>query len=796
MNNIQNLLVEIAKDNPDNYLARIIAFYFSKIDGLKDKKAVFDFLIYELDSFSQIGLDELKEKEVDDNIDKYRDKDFRIKSFAISSLRGIPEPDKDGIPFGINFDDDDEVNNAIILANNGVGKSSIFGGLEMVYAQEIGERRLRRSDSDQETNETYREYIERFNSNFDPVCDVTTVDGKFDIENPIFQKELLSSLNPASHFISEYDIIKNGKINFKGDSSDDNSFHTTIARSLGFSDLIDFQSKVEDWNNYRRNSESKDLKETEKSQIENEKTIEQIRKRIIELNIKLKEIDESKASTKKQTSNEDIEKRKSLSDNLEFFRSIKINQEKAEKFVKEFRIFKTYEIENSSISEKDFLLKGRELLKESDNCPLCNDSNLSLKELRSLIDKRIRSVEEQEQSELILNKLFFDVIDNLRDYYKSVRRIKEHIEKEIQLIKLTPELKELLSVEENLKKELENVLLKFESSPILELFDKSNFDRLSRLDLQGFINHWYFKELISFEKDIERFIDVRSKIVTQWSKNNQRDDKKEIKYTLAKDIEELEKQLEGKIEYAKKLKPKIEKAQMLEVRLASIKNYLSDFVNALDDKITELVVNSFNTFKESTEAILNDYLNEQNLQLKIEIRNKIEGELSKKVITAELYNTETKESIAPDIYFNTFRYKLLALMINISITIVTREKYRVNLPLVVDDLFAASDFVSKNSFSTFFSKVLNLFSKYTPDLPLQFILFTHDDIIFRSAMDSIFDPNTRGLNQDLVKQLARNTKVGRIFKPQDKEEKPTLGVEGTHYWNLFFELPKEIKIER
>jgi hypothetical protein len=195
---------------------------------------------------------------------------------------------------------------------------------------------------------------------------------------------------------------------------------------------------------------------------------------------------------------------------------------------------------------------------------------------------------------------------------------------------------------------------------------------------------------------------------------------------------------------------------------------------------------------------MRDYLHESHLDLSINIENRlIAGEdITKQVIVAQIIDKRTGELITPDLYFNTFRYKLFALMISLSLALATRQKYKINLPLVMDDLFSGSDFVSKNSFSEFLIKVIQLFNKYTPELPLQFILFTHDDVIFRSAMDAIFDPqaSNESLEYNDYDLLTRTTKVGRIFKPNDKENTPRKLIEGEQYWNLLFELPKTLTI--
>ena len=85
-------------------------------------------------------------------------------------------------------------------------------------------------------------------------------------------------------------------------------------------------------------------------------------------------------------------------------------------------------------------------------------------------------------------------------------------------------------------------------------------------------------------------------------------------------------------------------------------------------------------------------------------------------------------------YLNTFHFRLFSTMVGISIAIASRRNTQVNLPLVLDDVFYASDFENRTSVEMFLKQVFNAFKTYTPDLPLQLILFTHDQLIFESAI--------------------------------------------------------------
>ena len=78
-------------------------------------------------------------------------------------------------------------------------------------------------------------------------------------------------------------------------------------------------------------------------------------------------------------------------------------------------------------------------------------------------------------------------------------------------------------------------------------------------------------------------------------------------------------------------------------------------------------------------------------------------------------------------------------MVGISIAIASRKNTNVNLPLVLDDIFYASDFENRTTVEHFLKYIFKAFKDYTPEMPLQLILFTHDQLIFESAIKVIKD---------------------------------------------------------
>ena len=82
-------------------------------------------------------------------------------------------------------------------------------------------------------------------------------------------------------------------------------------------------------------------------------------------------------------------------------------------------------------------------------------------------------------------------------------------------------------------------------------------------------------------------------------------------------------------------------------------------------------------------------------------------------------------------------------------------------------------------------------------MPLQFILFSHDDLIFRSALDAIDEFNLKSTSIDYCAEnkilLNKKTLLARMFSLEDKDLPETMN-DGAKYWNLIYTLPKEINI--
>ncbi|MGV6844930.1 MAG: hypothetical protein ACWA42_02240 [Lutibacter sp.] len=787
----RNTLIEIAEETDSNLLSKVIAYYYPSLD-FSSREKLFESLLNRLEllpedySFDFVKLK--KEIEVDNaiiNVEDFKGKDYRIKEIEMANLRGIPQVDVDKLPYGISLlNDDSEVNNAIILANNGVGKSSVFAGLEMIYAQEIGEKKLRTLNPDGIEKDQYYKYLQSVNNTNKPICKVRTVDGDFDLENNVLNnKNVLRLLNPQSHFISEYDVIRNGQITYNGNH--ENTIHNIVAESLGLDEYLNCLNVSEQIPSYRRSKEKSrekainlEIKENNVHIINNE------------VKIKLKE-------EKLTGLNENIKKQ--LNDGLENNitkpqpKSVVIDNTKLseliEKFMKDYEAYSSIGENEKANIERGFLDIGEKLLHDHDNCPFCQDSKLTLDEIKSKVEERLNVLNKLTSLSEKLTVSYKEVIEKLFDNFLIYNDFSKFIEADRSAISPYPELKNVVEREGKLYISL--IPLVNDEELFMHIKNLANKTIPTNIDFNNLANllsdnsELFSEYLDKLNQDILNLIENRDDAIKKElaKVNNDTLPKAQLILNIKNEIKELKEQ----IDKAKTRNIELNKALIKATKTVGFVNQIKDDIEkfnvSLNIKVNEIVETSFKAFKEPIEEILNDYFNEDsNLELKIYLKDnpyELDGvELNSKIIVSEIVDKSNPDLVTtPDQYFNTFRYKLFSLMVGLSIALASRKKYKVNLPLVIDDLFYGSDFVSKNTFAKFIQDLIILYYKHTPRMPLQIILFTHDNFIFKNAIEGI-----KYLPNEYNAISLENTIKSRMFPPKDKEG--DVSVSGFKYWNL------------
>lgn len=803
--NILQLLVDIAEKGNAGELASFFAYYYPQLNEIQnDKSRLFEQIVTYLNLNVEINIDTvLTEDDEKSTVDTYENKDFRIQSIQLSSVRGIPDAIK-GIPYGIDFMNEEIINNAIILANNGVGKSSVFAALEMIYAQEIGEKQLR-NNTEPKVDE-FKSYLKRFSSLEQPYCSVITPTGPYNFSTPIFlNNAALRKYNPANHFISDYDIYNYGKVDFDGTEDNSNSFHNLIARSLGLSDFMSFQNTLRELGNYRRSKENQAWSRATEKKKELERSIKNLNAEVQqkqELIAQLKDGGNfNKENPKTQLLNETQELAGKNLEQHKFSNNI-------EEIKNEFRTaYSKMDISSkAALNSKthSFLNIGKELLHDSDDCPLCQHSKLNIQEIKKLLEERLARIAETELLDHDVSSKYISVIQNLTEVFTRLSALINQFDSERSILEKNPALSALLQQETAFVTKYDPLLIDVEMYSYLSKMSKKFIPRQTDYEsLLRFIDGPIISDINILVDDINNLIDIRFSKLQNYIKDGA--DEPTLPNTipvLEEDIKRSNTQIAANQKKIDELVPEIARLLIQKEQVAYIKEQVSIYLLFLEVEISKLVKEAFEPIQAIVESIMTDYLKGSGLELKIELQTQIikteEDELKRDTIVARIINLTSGKTITPDIYFNTFRYKLFTLMISLSLALATRKKYKINMPLVLDDLFAGSDFVSKNSFSEFLSKMIGLFYEYTPQLPLQFILFTHDDVIFRSALDALDNFKIEEQNKELSEEnkilLYEKTKIGRIFKIEESDLEISKNTTNP-FKEIVYYMPSKILIE-
>ena len=90
----------------------------------------------------------------------------------------------------------------------------------------------------------------------------------------------------------------------------------------------------------------------------------------------------------------------------------------------------------------------------------------------------------------------------------------------------------------------------------------------------------------------------------------------------------------------------------------------------------------------------------------------------------------------PHEYLNTFRFKLYMLSMKLAMSFHWMKEHKVFLPIVIDDVFNATDFDNSIRLEQYIYKVRQLYTKLFNDVdnhkPLQMIILTHDTMVYNS----------------------------------------------------------------
>lgn len=145
----------------------------------------------------------------------------------------------------------------------------------------------------------------------------------------------------------------------------------------------------------------------------------------------------------------------------------------------------------------------------------------------------------------------------------------------------------------------------------------------------------------------------------------------------------------------------------------------------LDNAIDNIVKGFVSQYGSFIEDCLS-YFSEENETFKL-VYNK--GERTVKM-TIQVQKDEGHFLTDPYEYLNSFRFKLYAIALKLSLAFWYMKKNNCVLPVAIDDVFNANDFDNSGRLQQFVHRIYQLFyDKVCKTIPLQVILLTHDEMI-------------------------------------------------------------------
>lgn len=693
--------------------------------------------------------------------------DLRIENIKLQSIRGLPPSQ---IPFGIDFSNEQkEPQSMVILGANAFGKSSIYDALEYAFCQRIGEAQLRTSHPLEDSSIDFKNYLQHFDNPFiNSLCRIKLKCNKvFEISKENIPKSVRNKINPNSHFISDYDIYANGQLNFRGNSND--SFQNLIANSIGLSELLQKEKELFAFAGYGRKIETNRKTNLEREIKNSEDIIDKNKKSIEEKTKLLTQLQQGEVSTDQTQKVQAVLQIVQQLKNIQF--PFTFSQEELLKISTQFS--NLYD-EFIAVSEKtrgldqiQFLSEGLKFLHEEQSCPICNNSKLDNDEIRKHLEEKIQRLEQFNKLSAELTRVSNSLTASLTDLNSKIVSLRGKATSDISQIKDKEEFNQL-SVSTNEFLSYLNELYSediFSKIPTIEASDISITAKLNhQKEIIKKYSSFISDKLKSYVETIPKF-EVKRKglldAIEIQAKSKLQVNSREGEIAILKnEIQQLQSQIAAEQKSLEVKKPELATATQIVELYSQIKIDTRKYANEFHRELAKEIKGAFEPIQKIVKEVLDKYLYLENrpatlkFEMKPESWDEETGEVISEIITAyiePLDKTQTAQEVNK--YFNTFHYRLFCTMVGISIAVASRKNTGINLPLVLDDVFYASDFENRTTIEEFITKLFELFKEFTPDKELQLILFTHDQLIFESIIKATM---TKSIENILFAKLFRH----------------------------------------
>lgn len=185
---------------------------------------------------------------------------------------------------------------------------------------------------------------------------------------------------------------------------------------------------------------------------------------------------------------------------------------------------------------------------------------------------------------------------------------------------------------------------------------------------------------------------------------------------------------------------------------------LQKTIEAIDGQRSQVVVRFVDKHYTMLKEILSYFSDNDGELLKPAVRgNSLKIEIKAKSFSG-------KEFVAtPQEYYNSFRFKLYAVSFKIALAFMEMSMKNIRVPIVIDDVFSASDFENNLRLEYFVASIYKAYDQLEFTQPLQLILLTHDEMVQTAFQKGIQAQRTDEKEKSLSKPLKRPFIAARLF---------------------------------
>lgn len=292
------------------------------------------------------------------------------------------------------------------------------------------------------------------------------------------------------------------------------------------------------------------------------------------------------------------------------------------------------------------------------------------------------------------------------------------------------------------------------SHDVNSIQNTSLFDELAHSDLK------------TFTSTMIKFHSMYQYVKTKYKEINQ--NQSETIKTLLSMIQSVSEENEIRRSYTNQNIPILHKiVEDLKSRINIEIDYLFDKFNTNIKDVAQKILNEFSPKNEKCEFLI----------------RRENREISMKVKCKDTHGNEFEAS--PNELYNTFRFKLYAISFKIAMAFSMMEYHKVNIPIILDDVFTSIDFENSMRIEKFIRNIYNCFTENVNlNGNLQLIIFTQDKLSISSFIRGAKFINSKTpLNTQII--------CGRLFE-YSETMKSNIFIEtdnnGNKFRNLYLKL--------